>query len=50
MQSACVICGGIEVLALNERRLEVDIVVCEACGLVWNRLMREEHEQEQFYR
>lgn len=46
----CVICGGGEVLDLNERRPGVDVVVCKACGLVWNRLMREEPEQEQFYR
>jgi len=50
MKNACVICDGMEVLALNERRSGVDIVVCESCGLVWNRLMREEQEQEKFYR
>lgn len=50
MKNACVICDGMEVLALNERRSGVDIVVCESCGLVWNRLMREEQEQEEFYR
>lgn len=49
-KSHCVICGETSVLALNERRPGLDVVVCKACGLVWNRLMREEKAQEQFYR
>ena len=28
----------------------VDIVACKACGLVWNRIMRDPQEQIQFYR
>ena len=50
MKNSCVICQQTEVLALNERGPGLDVVVCEVCGLVWNRLMRAEHEQEQFYR
>jgi 2-polyprenyl-3-methyl-5-hydroxy-6-metoxy-1,4-benzoquinol methylase len=50
MRSDCEICGGEKLLSLNERRDDVDIVVCESCGLVWNRIMRDEQGQVEYYR
>ena len=50
MRSDCEICGGKKLLSLNERREDVDIVACENCGLVWNRIMRDEQGQVEYYK
>jgi 2-polyprenyl-3-methyl-5-hydroxy-6-metoxy-1,4-benzoquinol methylase len=50
MRSDCEICGGEKLLSLNEQREDVDIVACENCGLVWNRIMRDEQGQVEYYK
>jgi SAM-dependent methyltransferase len=50
MRSDCEICGGETLLSLDEKRDAVDIVACESCGLVWNRVMRDEQGQVEYYR
>ena len=50
MNDTCEICHGQDLLSLDEHFKGVDIVACKNCGLVWNRNMAEEPEQEEFYR
>ncbi|HEX8833474.1 MAG TPA: class I SAM-dependent methyltransferase [Abditibacteriaceae bacterium] len=49
MKKQCEVCGGTDVLSLDEHFRDVDMVSCTQCGLVWNRNMAEEPEQLEFY-
>jgi SAM-dependent methyltransferase len=49
MKNICEICNQAATLGLNETYKGIDVVVCKACGLVWNRNMNDEPEQVEFY-